>query len=49
LDRVKLHGFLKERFQVALSYRYVINYLHELDYNLRVPRPGQNARMKKNG
>ena len=36
---VKLHGFLQERLQIALSYRTVINYLHELDYNLRVPRP----------
>ena len=36
---VKLHGFLKEELQIELSYRTVINYLHELNYNLRVPRP----------
>ena len=43
---VKLHGFLQERLQIALSYRTVINYLHELDYNLRIPRLGQSAKMK---
>ena len=36
---VKLLGFLQERLQIALSYRTIINYLHEQDYNLRVPRP----------
>ena len=36
---VKLHGWLKEELQVELGYRTVIRYLHELDYNLRVPRP----------
>jgi transposase len=36
---VKLHGFLQERLQIELSYRTVINYLHELNFNLRVPRP----------
>ena len=36
---VKLHGFLKEQLQIELSYRTVINYLHELNFNLRVPRP----------
>jgi len=36
---VKLHGWLKERLCVELSYRTVINYLHELNYALKVPRP----------
>jgi len=35
---VKLHGWLKETLQVELGYRTVIRYLHELDYNLRVPQ-----------
>lgn len=36
---VKIHGWLCEQLQVDLGYRTVIRYLHELDYNLRVPRP----------
>lgn len=36
---VKLHGWLKEELCVELGYRTVIRYLHELDYNLRIPRP----------
>lgn len=36
---VKIHGWLCEQLQVELGYRTVIRYLHELDYNLRVPRP----------
>lgn len=35
---VKVHGWLKEQLQVDLGYRTVIRYLHELDYNLRVPQ-----------
>ena len=45
---VKLHGFLKEELQIELSYRTVINYLHELRYNCGCLGPGQNARMKRN-
>jgi transposase len=47
---VKLHGFLKEQLQIELSYRTLINYLHELNYNLRVPRPWperQNEQQRK--
>jgi transposase len=36
---VKIHGWLCQELQSELSYRTVIRYLHELDYNLRVPRP----------
>lgn len=35
---VKLHGYLKETFKVELSYRTCLNYLHELNINLRYPR-----------
>ena len=35
---VKLHGYLKEQLCVELGYRTVIRYLHQLDYNLRVPQ-----------
>ena len=36
---VKLHGYLKEKLAIELGYRTAIRYLHELDFNLRVPRP----------
>lgn len=36
---VKLHGWLIEQLRIDLGYRTVLRYLHELDYNLRVPRP----------
>jgi transposase len=36
---VKLHGWIKEQASVELGYRTLIRYLHELNYNLRVPRP----------
>ena len=36
---VKLHGWLLQQLQIDLGYRTVLRYLHELDYNLRVPRP----------
>jgi transposase len=35
---VKVHGFLQEELQTELGYRTVIRYLHELNYNLRVPQ-----------
>jgi transposase len=35
---VKLHGYLKEQLCVELGYRTLIRYLHQLDYNLRVPQ-----------
>jgi transposase len=35
---VKVHGWLKEQLCLELGYRTVIRYLHELDYNLRVPQ-----------
>lgn len=35
---VKVHGWLKEQLCVELGYRTTIRYLHELDYNLRVPQ-----------
>ena len=46
---VKLHGWLQEQVQAELGYRTVIRYLHEIDYNLRVPqrwpeRQNQEAR-----
>jgi len=36
---VKVHGWLREQLQIEVGYRTVIDYLHQLDYNLRVPRP----------
>jgi transposase len=35
---VKIHGWLKEQLALELGYRTTIRYLHELDYNLRVPQ-----------
>jgi transposase len=35
---VKVHGWLRQQLQVELSYRTVLNYLHELNYVLKVPR-----------
>jgi transposase len=35
---VKLHGWLLEQLQIDLGYRTVLRYLHQLNYNLRVPR-----------
>lgn len=35
---VKIHGWLKEQFATELGYRTTIRYLHELNYNLRVPQ-----------
>ena len=36
---VKLHGYLKERLGLEVGYSTTVRYLHELGYNLRVPRP----------
>lgn len=36
---VKLHGWLKERLGSEIGYSTTLRYLHELGYNLRVPRP----------
>ena len=36
---VKLHGWLKESLGVEVGYSTTVRYLHELGYNLRVPRP----------
>ena len=35
---VKLHGWLKEQLCLELGYCTLIRYLHQLDYNLRVPQ-----------
>ena len=44
---VKLHGYLKEQLGLELGYSTTVRDLHELGYNLRVPRrPGRNAKMK---
>lgn len=47
---VKLHGWLKQQFQVELSYSTLLRYLHEQDFRLKVPRPwpeGQDARRRQ--
>jgi transposase len=36
---VKLHGWLKEQLGTDIGYSTTLRYLHELGYNLRVPRP----------
>ena len=35
----KMHGWLKEKLKLELSYSTVIRYLHEVGYVLRFPRP----------
>lgn len=36
---VKLHGWLKQQFQVELGYSTLVRYLHEQGFRLKVPRP----------
>lgn len=36
---VKLHGWLKEQLGTEIGYSTTLRYLHEVGYNLRVPRP----------
>jgi Winged helix-turn helix len=36
---VKIHGFLNEQLGLEVGYSTTVRYLHELGYNLRVPRP----------
>ena len=36
---VKVHGWLKQQLGAELGYSTTLRYLHELGYNLRVPRP----------
>ena len=36
---VKLHGYLKEQLQIQLGYSTTLRWLHELNYELRVPQP----------
>jgi transposase len=45
----KLHSFLKKSFKVGLCYSTTLNYLHELDYKLKVPQrwPGKEDKEKK--
>jgi transposase len=35
---VKIHSHLKEKYQIEFSYSSLLRYIHEEDYNLRVPR-----------
>ena len=36
---ITLHGYLKEKLSIDLGYRTAIRWLHEMNVNLRVPRP----------
>jgi transposase len=36
---VKVHGYLKEQLCLDLGYRTAVRWLHELNFNLRFPRP----------
>jgi hypothetical protein len=40
-------GFLRSS-SGEVGYSTTVRYLHELGYNLRVPRPSRSARMKNN-
>jgi hypothetical protein len=40
---VKIHGYLKQQLALELGYCTAVRWLHELDFDLRVPRPGPNA------
>jgi hypothetical protein len=35
---VKVHGWLKEQLELEVGYSTTMRYLHDLGYNLRVPR-----------
>ena len=35
---VKIHGFLKKQLSLELGYRTAIRWMHEMDFDLRVPR-----------
>ena len=39
LDGVKVHGRLREQLELEVVYGTTVRYLHDLGYNLRVPRP----------
>jgi len=36
---VKLHGYLKQQLQMEFGYSTTVRWLHELNFNLRVPQP----------
>ena len=36
---VKVHGWLREQLEFDVGYSTTVRYLHDLGYNLRVPRP----------
>ena len=36
---VKVHGWLREQLELEVGYSTTVRYLHDLGYNLRVPRP----------
>lgn len=44
---VKLHGWLKEELGLELGYSTTLRYLHQLGYNLRVPRPWPDRQDEK--
>jgi transposase len=47
---VKLHGYLKAQLQIDLGYSTTVRWLHELNYQLRLPRPWpqrQNEQQRK--
>jgi transposase len=47
---VKIHAYLKEKYKVQFSYRSFLRYLHEENFNLRVPRriPNGGDETKRN-
>jgi hypothetical protein len=44
---VKLHGWLKEHLGVEIGFSTTLRYLHELGYDLRVPRPWPERQNEK--
>jgi len=46
---VKIHGFLKEQLGLEVGYSTTVRYLHELGYNLRVPRPWPERQNEEQG